>query len=242
MKQPIISIIIPVFNEAAIIQAAIARLKEDPGIEVIIVDGGSQDSTVKLALEIGAVVGEQENKLQLIVTYEAGRANQMNRGAAIATGEILLFLHADTQLPENYQSIIQNLLAQPQVIAGAFKLAIDTKTKSFQLIETMVNLRSRFCSLPYGDQAIFLKKATFAKMGGYLDLPIMEDFDLIQRLKRQGKIAIASVTVLTSARRWQKLGIWQTTAINQLIILGYYLGVSPQKLRQFYRQMGSNKK
>lgn len=256
MTQPIISIIIPVFNEAAIIQTAIERLKDNQDVEIIIVDGGSQDRTVELAFELGASLaeiekkgdketkrqGEEENKLKLMIASEPGRAYQMNTGAVIAKGDILLFLHADTQLPANYQSLIYQTLSSSQVIAGAFELAIDSHEKSFRLIETMVNLRSRLLSLPYGDQAIFLQKSTFEKMGGYRNLAIMEDFELIQRLKRHGEIIIAPAAVLTSPRRWQKLGVWQTTAINQLIILGYYLGISPTKLRNFYRQIGRNKK
>jgi rSAM/selenodomain-associated transferase 2 len=270
MTHPIISIIIPVFNEAAIIQTAIERLKDNQNIEVIIVDGGSQDRTVELVLAIGAVFVEtgrrgdgemgrwvdgetgrwgdgemgraenKNNKLKLMIASELGRAYQMNAGAAIAKGDILLFLHVDTQLPANYQSLIYKTLSSSQVIAGAFELAIDSQAKSFRLIETMVNLRSRLLSLPYGDQAIFLNKSTFEKIGGYRNLAIMEDFELIQRLKRHGKIVITSAAVLTSPRRWQQLGVWQTTAINQLIILGYYLGISPTKLRNFYRQIGRN--
>ncbi|BAU64746.1 glycosyl transferase family 2 [Stanieria sp. NIES-3757] len=248
MIQPIISIIIPVFNEAAIIQTAIERLKDNQDIEVIIVDGGSQDRTVELVLAMGVSFAERgrwgdgENKLKLIIASEPGRAYQMNAGAAIAKGDILLFLHADTQLPADYQSLIHKTLSSSPVIAGAFELAINSQAQSFRLVETMVNLRSRLFSLPYGDQAIFLKKSTFEKIGGYRNLAIMEDFELIQRLKCHGKIAIAPAAVLTSPRRWQKLGVGQTTAINQLIILGYYLGISPTKLRNFYRQVGRNKK
>ncbi|GAB4238113.1 MAG: TIGR04283 family arsenosugar biosynthesis glycosyltransferase [Stanieria sp.] len=262
MTQPMISIIIPVFNEAAIIQTAIEQLKDNQDIEVIIVDGGSQDRTVELVLAMGAVFvetgrggdgekrrrgdrekgrhGEGNNKLKLMIASEPGRAYQMNAGAAIAKGDILLFLHVDTQLPANYQSLIYKTLSSSQVMAGTFELAIDSQAKSFRLIETMVNLRSRLLSLPYGDQAIFLNKSTFEKIGGYRNLAIMEDFELIQRLKRHGKIVIASAAVLTSPRRWRQLGVWQTTAINQLIILGYYLGISPTKLRNFYRQIGRN--
>ena len=167
-----------------------------------------------------------------------GRANQMNAGAAIATGDILLFLHADTKLPHDYAGLIINTLAQPKVIAGAFELNIDSQKQSLRFIEAMVKMRSHWFSLPYGDQALFIKRSTFEKIGGFPDLPIMEDFALVKQLKRQGKIAIAPAAVTTSSRRWEKLGVWQTTIINQLIILGYYLGISPDKLRKFY----SNKK
>ncbi|MBF2021868.1 MAG: TIGR04283 family arsenosugar biosynthesis glycosyltransferase [Hydrococcus sp. C42_A2020_068] len=220
-----ISIIIPVLNEAAIIQETLSRFQNSSDIEIIIVDGGSQDRTVELARELG---------VKVIVSPQFGRANQMNLGAAAATGNILLFLHADTHLPTGYSEIIQETLSRPQTVAGAFELAIDSQEKSLRLVERVVNLRARFCSLPYGDQAIFLKASIFREIGGFPDLPIMEDFEFIQCLKKRGKITIAPAKVITSSRRWQKLGIFKTTLINQLIILGYYLGISPKKLARLY--------
>ena len=159
----------------------------------------------------------------------------MNQGATIAEAEILLFLHADTKLPPTYAQLIPETLAKPQIIAGAFELAIDSPKKSLRLVETLVNWRSRFFSLPYGDQALFLKQKTFQAIGGFADLPIMEDFELVKGLNRYGKIRIISAKVITSSRRWDKLGVFKTTLINQLIILGYYLGFSPIKLNNFYR-------
>lgn len=225
MKQPLLSIIIPVLNEATIIKSILSRLQDDVAIEIIVVDGGSEDNTFKLA---------QGEGVKVIVSSQKGRANQMNEGAAIATGDILLFLHADTQLPPDYLNLVKATLAQPKAIAGAFELAIDDPNQSLRLVEIMVKWRSRWCSLPYGDQAIFLNKTVFEAMGGFADLPIMEDFEFVQRLKRQGRIAIAPAAVLTSSRRWQKLGVFKTTLINQLVILGYHLGVPPRQLRRLY--------
>ena len=223
-----ISIIIPVLNEAKNIQDALVLLQNyvvSSDIEIIVVDGGSTDQTVSIAKELGVIV---------IDSPAMGRANQMNAGAAIAQGDILLFLHADTKLPNNYDRSIENTLTQPNVIAGAFELAIDSQQKSLRLIEALVKMRSHLCSLPYGDQALFMKRSTFDNVGGFPDLAIMEDFALVKQLKRHGKIAIAPAAVTTSSRRWDKLGVWRTTLINQLIIVGYYLGVSPNKLRKFY--------
>jgi rSAM/selenodomain-associated transferase 2 len=222
-----ISIIIPTLNEAKNIEKTLLNFQNKPDIEIIVVDGGSQDKTVKIVQKLG---------VKIICSPVVGRAQQMNFGAAAATGEILLFLHADTQLPLGYQEMVRSALSQPKIIAGAFQLAIEGQQKSLRLVETMVNWRSRFLSLPYGDQSIFLKASTFKKIGGFSSLPIMEDFEFIQRLKRQGKITIVPASVVTSGRRWQKLGIFRTTLINQLIILGYYLGVPPVHLARWYRR------
>jgi rSAM/selenodomain-associated transferase 2 len=229
MTQKIISIIIPVLNEAAIIKPTLSQLQKQSGVEIIVVDGGSQDNTVNLAQQTG---------VKVITVVGKNRAAQMNAGADLATGEVLLFLHIDTQLPSDFFDLAIKILEQPGVIASAFELTIAGENLALRWIEILVKLRSHLLSLPYGDQAIFLKKQTFAQLGGFADLPIMEDFELIQRLKRQGKIAIAPAQVTTSDRRWQKLGVWQTTLINQLMIAGYYLGICPTKLSNFYRSQG----
>ena len=219
-----ISIIIPVLNEAAIIEDTLCQLRLSSEEEVIVVDGGSRDRTVSLAQAQGAKV----------VCTAPGRAHQMNQGAAVATGKFLLFLHADTRLPPNYATLVRDALAAPKTVAGAFQLKIDGKGRSLRFVETMVNGRSRFLNLPYGDQAIFLKADVFREMGGFAYLPIMEDFELVQRLQRRGHISIVPVAVLTSGRRWQKLGVFKTTIINQLIIIGYFLGVPPVTLARWY--------
>jgi rSAM/selenodomain-associated transferase 2 len=229
-RSPYISIIIPVINEAAIIEATLERLAGNLDVEVIVVDGGSEDNTVSIA---------QQKRVKVINNIQSGRASQMNAGAAVAKGKILLFLHADTKLPDNYDKLVRTTLKQPQVVAGAFKLKIEGQAKTLRFIETMVQVRSSLFSLPYGDQALFIDRDIFNSVGGFASLPIMEDFELVQRLKRIGKIAIASAAVITSNRRWSKLGVWQTTFINQLIILGYYLKIPPEQLSKFYRDRGN---
>ena len=222
-----ISIIIPTLNEATQIATTIQNAQIANGIEIIIVDGGSQDNTLECAQNLG---------VKVFFSPQPGRAAQMNFGATQATGDILLFLHADTQLPPHYDGLIRAALAQPGVMAGAFQLGIDSPEMSLRLVEKMVIVRSRFFQLPYGDQALFLTQETFKTCGGFPDLPIMEDFEFVRRLKPQGKIVLVPASVTTSARRWQKLGVFKTTIINQMIVLGYYLGVSPQQLRNWYRQ------
>ena len=228
MKTETISVIIPVFNEANTMGSVLDRLVNTDNVEVIVVDGGSQDETVTVA---------RSRNVQVIST-PPGRACQMNAGAAITTGDILLFLHADTRLPDNFDHLVCQTLQEPQTIAGAFELRIDSQRLGLRLIERLVNLRSRFFSMPYGDQAIFLKATVFHTIGGFPNLPIMEDFEFIRRLKHQGQIRIVPASVLTSGRRWERLGIIKTTLINQLIILGYFFGVSPDKLARWYRGKG----
>lgn len=173
-----------------------------------------------------------------VISAAAGRANQMNAGAAAATGDILLFLHADTHLPTGFDTLIRQALQNPGTIAGAFELRINAQPWGLRLVETMVNVRSRLLSMPYGDQAIFLKATVFQEIGGFPDLPIMEDFELMLQLRRLGRITIVPTPVLTSGRRWQKLGVVKTTLINQLIITGYFLGIPPAQLVRWYRQGG----
>ncbi len=221
-----ISIVIPTLNEAHHLPetlAAIAATNHD--CEVIIADGGSQDQTREIGLASGAIV----------VPCNPGRATQLNQGAAQATGEIYLFLHADTRLPPNWAEFVTQTLADRQTIAGAFELAIDASHWGLRLIEWGVKLRSRHLQLPYGDQAIFLRAKTFHQLGGFPELPIMEDFQLVKQLQQLGRIAIVPTAVLTSARRWQQRGILQTTGLNQLMILGFYLGISPDRLQTWYR-------
>lgn len=219
-----ISVIIPVLNEASRLAQALNSLKA-ADVETIVVDGGSQDQTTAVA---------KTAEVQVVHSIP-GRAHQMNAGANVATGNILLFLHADTQLPAGFDRMIRKALSQPDTIAGAFSLKIDAPLWSLRLVEWGVNLRSRFLQMPYGDQAIFLRTSTFRAIGGFPKLPIMEDFELMRQLKQCGTVAIVPAAVITSGRRWQKLGVLQTTLINQWAIGAYLLGVSPEQIARWYR-------
>lgn len=221
-----ISIIIPTLNEAGNIKTAIATTQSGTNIEVIVVDAGSQDDTVAIAESLGVKV----------ILSNPGRAVQMNTGAAVATGEILLFLHADTRLPMGFDEMARKALQQAGVVAGAFTLQIDAPVLALRLVEWGVKWRSHFWQMPYGDQAIFMTKSVFQKIGCFPEMPIMEDFELIRRLQRIGKIFILSVPVITSSRRWVQKGVLKTTLINQIVVIGYLLGVAPQRLRKLYRQ------
>jgi rSAM/selenodomain-associated transferase 2 len=223
----LLSVIIPTLNEAANIRATIASICPKDRIEIIIVDGGSTDETIEIASELG-----------IKVFTAKGRANQMNIGAKSAQGEILLFLHADTKLPPAFdRSIVEVMSGKYSIpIAGAFNLQIDSPKLSLRVIEWLVKWRSHLFQMPYGDQAIFMTAQTWRSIGGFPELPIMEDFELMRRLKRQGSIVTIDPPVLTSARRWLRRGVVQTTAINQIMIVGYLLGVSPTKLATWYRR------
>jgi rSAM/selenodomain-associated transferase 2 len=227
MVYPRISIIVPVFNEAAILNNSLARFPFRTDREVILVDGGSQDQTLAQA---------QAFPLKVIQSPQPGRGNQLNYGASLAQAEILLFLHLDTVLPVDFQDQIEATLEQPGVIAGAFRFQVDLPGRRYRCLEHLVNWRSQVWGLPYGDQGLFIQTHTFRALGGFAALPIMEDYEWVQRVKAQGRIALTQGAILTSGRRWRRLGLLQTTLINQAMILGYHAGIAPTRLAQWYRQ------
>ena len=224
-----ISVIIPVLNDAEALDLALSSTQGCTGVERIVVDGGSSDESAKVAQSRGVRV----------LHSPTGRARQMNRGAEVAEGTFLLFLHADTRLPEGFDHHVRRILTESGVAAGAFQLQIDAPSARLGLIERAANWRSRYLQMPYGDQAIFLRAELFREIGRFSDLPIMEDFQLIRRLKGRGRIVIAPAAVVTSARRWKQLGALRTTLINQLMVLGFYLGFEPSRLARWYRRKKS---
>jgi len=220
-----ISIIIPALNEEENIPF-LAKNLSGGDFEVILVDGGSTDATAELARHHSFTV----------VTSQPGRGHQQNMGARQAHGKILLFLHADTRLPENFATSVLQTIASGKWVAGAFSLAIEEPTLAMRVITTFANLRSYLFQLPYGDQAIFISRDTFLKLKMFPELPIMEDYVFIKRAKKHGRITVLKDTVITSARRWRRLGVFKTTIINQLVILGFFLKISPEKLALLYRR------
>jgi len=219
-----ISVVIPTRNEAGYLPGALAGLHGARNVETIVVDGQSSDGTHEIARQHGCRV----------LRSPPCRAAQLNAGARSASGSVLLFLHADTRLPAGFDATVRSTLEEPGVVAGAFRLRIDAPGWPLRAIERAVDLRSRLFRMPYGDQGIFLRRETFEELGGFPDLPIMEDFELVRRLRRRGAIRISRSPVLSSGRRWKRLGPWRTTWLNQKVILGYYLGVAPERLAGWY--------
>ena len=224
-----LSIIMPVLGEADRINAALARAAEAAGNvphEIIVVDGDPAGATR------AAVTAPAVKK----ITARPGRGPQMNAGAAVSGGDILLFLHADTCLPEGAAEWILAVCGQEQIAGGAFALGIDSPRPVFRWIERAVALRCRLTRIPYGDQAIFLKADVFRSLGGFGELPIMEDIDLMRRLKRQGhRVRLNGPSVRTAARRWESEGVAYATLRNLCLSTLFYLGVSPERLRRYYR-------
>lgn len=222
------SIVIPVLNEADGINSLISHLRKQSSehfYEIIVVDGDPQGTTVKVI----------NDKKVISITADRGRAMQMNAGAAKANGEILIFLHADTLLPPGALNKISRILENKHYVGGAFNLGIDSDRLILKYIAARANMRSRINRIPYGDQAIFIRKSYFDKMGKFKEIPLMEDVDLMRRIKKRGdKIYIFRDPVKTSPRRWEEDGVIYTTIRNQVILILYFLGVAPEKLAKYY--------
>jgi rSAM/selenodomain-associated transferase 2 len=169
-----------------------------------------------------------------VIYSPKGRARQMNAGAEAATGPLLLFLHADTCLPDGFEDHVRRVLAQPGIAGGAFRLRLDAPSVRFRIIERLANWRSRSMEMPYGDQGIFVKASLFRQIGGFPDVPVMEDVELVQRLRKKGRIAIAEGQAVTSARRWISRGFYRTTLIHQVLLTAHFLGISPSRIARWY--------
>ena len=222
------SIIIPVLNEADRINALIEHLHNQGSeftYEAIVVDGDLEGGTVKAI----------QSKDVVTLIAERGRGTQMNAGAAVACGDILIFLHADTLLPDGALDKISQALEGQDYVGGAFDLRIGSDRLLLRYISMRASLRSRLNRIPYGDQAIFMRKKYFDQIGRFKDIPLMEDVELMRRVKRDGKkIHILPDKVRTSARRWQRDGALYTTVRNQVLVALFRLGVSPGRLAKYY--------
>ena len=227
-----ISIIIPVLNEATTLTAALSALQSlrAAGHEIIVVDGGSHDASMSLA----------ETWADQVIRADRGRARQMNAGAAIAHHEILLFLHADTQLPHNADKLIIEALQKNTRHPsqwGHFDVQLSGRHFLLRIIERSMNWRSRFTSIATGDQAIFICRDLFQRVGGFPDIPLMEDIVLSRTLKRHGGSPVClRQRVITSSRRWEQQGIVRTVLLMWWLRLAYALGANPQWLARAYKE------
>jgi rSAM/selenodomain-associated transferase 2 len=212
--------VIPALDEEQRLPAAIRSVRADA--EVIVVDGGSRDATREVAAREGARVLESPR----------GRGRQLDEGARAAGGDWLVFLHADTTLEPGWASALRAL--GPDVVGGAFRLAVDSPRAGFRMVEGAVRLRLRFFALPYGDQGIFARREAYARVGGIPHLPLMEDVAFVARLRRAGRLAFPPVRALTSARRWERYGIVGTTLRNWSLLALYAAGQSPERLARRY--------
>ncbi len=223
---PLISCIIPCVNESRNIRQCIESVKRATyPVEVIVVDGGSKDDTPEIARHLGAH----------LVHCIRSRGRQLNKGAERASGDYLIFLHADSILPHGWDKEVRRGLTDQGNILGAFTLKLSRSYRTLRIVESMVSLRSSLLSMPYGDQGLFLRRGDFfERLGGFKEYPIMEDFDLVRRARGLGKVFISPLKVLTSSRRWERHGVFKTTVLNQAMILGFILGISPQRLARLY--------
>ena len=216
----LISIVIPVFRDAEALSRTLDAMDFD-GAEVIVAAAEGDASLAALRAAQSDVIW---------VTAPRGRARQMNAGAAVARGDWLLFLHADTCLRPGWRAAVDRADADAAINLGCFRFALDSPSPAARLIEIGVRIRVRLFGLPYGDQALFVRREAFAALRGYSDLPIMEDVDLVGRLRETGRLYVASEQAVTSARRWEEDGWLRRTARHLSLIVRYFAGVHPERL------------
>lgn len=223
----VLSIVVPVLNEAAGIAGTLQALAplRARGAEVIVVDGGSRDATVAIAAPLA----------DRVIDGPRGRARQMNAGAQQASAARLLFLHADTRLPERADALVVVALRAHPLAWGRFDVVIEGRSRMFPLIAALMNRRSRWTGIATGDQAMFMTRAAFEAVGGFPDQPLMEDIELSKRLKRLHAPACLRERVTTSGRRWEQRGVWRTIVLMWRLRLLYALGVSADRLAAWYR-------
>jgi len=230
-----ISVIIPTLNEERTIIATLAHTADLGFDELIVVDGGSFDQTPVLVESYRLSTQSSALSPLRLVTAPPGRALQMNEGAKTSGGEILLFLHADTQLPADAKSLIDTTLADQRMVGGRFDVRFDRPLMWGTIISTMMNWRSRLSGLATGDQALFVRRPIFEQMGGFADIPLMEDIEFSRRLKRAGATAALTATVTTSFRRWEQHGPLRTMFLMWTLRFLYWMGISPSHLVKWYK-------
>ena len=226
-----LSVIIPCLDEGALIRPALRALRplRDQGCELLLVDGGSRDGSPQLAVGL----------VDRLLRSAPGRARQMNAGASLASGEILWFLHLDSQIPAGATRLILAGLAQSGRGWGRFDIRLSGDRPSLRLVAAMMNLRSRLSGIATGDQGIFVRRDWFKSLGGYAEMPLMEDVEFSRRCKRRGPPLCIPTPLVTSSRRWERDGVWRTIALMWRLRLAYFLGADPAQLARRYRPCAS---
>jgi rSAM/selenodomain-associated transferase 2 len=225
-----LSVVMPVLNEAAGIESALRALAPlaARGAQIIVADGGSADDTVARA----QACGDAQPK---VIHAPRGRALQMNAGARQATGDTMLFLHADTLLPPHADRLIQQALGAGPQVWGRFDVRIAGRPAMLRVIAALMNLRSRWTGIATGDQALFMTRAAFDSVGGFAAQPLMEDIEMSRRLLKLSRPACLRARVATSGRRWENRGVWRTVLLMWRLRLAYWRGVAPERLAALYR-------
>lgn len=252
-----IAVIIPALNEEGALPdtlTSVARLGFD---EILVVDGGSSDKTRDIVMSLGFEVRgstfqkpdehqpsqtpplptsniELRTVSRSFLTSAPGRARQMNAGAARSRADVLLFLHADTRLPGEARQAIEQALADPACVGGRFDVRFERDSGPAWLIARLIGLRSRWSGIATGDQALFVRRSAFEQLGGFADIPLMEDVEFSRRLKRAGRVAPLRARVVTSYRRWERCGAFRTIFLMWALRFLYWIGVSPGRLHRFY--------
>lgn len=222
---PELSVIVPMFNEEQTIVRTLRALRAGaPGAELIVVDGGSRDRSREIAT----------GNCDRLIESARGRARQLNAGAAIARGSILAFVHADTVVPVDFAVQIKRALAQPTIGGGRFDVVLDNSALPYRLIGALISIRSRLSRTGTGDQAIFVRREIFRRLGGFPEIAICEDLEFTRRLKRAGKVACLRSRVITSARRWEQAGVLRTSLRMWTIRLLFLAGIRPEHLSRWY--------
>ncbi len=219
-----VSVIVPTLNEETVLESTLRRARQPAVHEIIVADGGSTDATRAIAREFA----------DLVICAPQGRAAQMNAGAERASADLLLFLHADTLVPEGFAQAVVAACARPDTVGGRFDVTLQPSSWLIWLTAELMNRRSRLTGIATGDHAIFIRREVFERLGGYAPIPLMEDIDLSRRMKRAGRTVCLPQRVTTSARRWQQHGVVRTILLMWSLRLLYFLGVSPQRLQRAY--------
>jgi rSAM/selenodomain-associated transferase 2 len=224
-KLKTLSVIVPMLNEAATIASTLHALRRGaPDAEIIVVDGGSVDASVVIAQPL----------CHAVISASRGRALQMNSGAHVSHGDALVFVHADTIVPTTFAADVASALSDPAVVGGRFDVKLDASALPYRIIGAMISIRSRISRTGTGDQAIFVRRDVFDRLGGFPELELCEDLEFSRRLKRAGRVACLRTRVTTSARRWSRGGVARTVVKMWMIRAMYLMGVPPARLKRMY--------